>query len=85
MFESMDVGLSGPLGWLGSMGPFNSAAYVTPPSGGPSCRLPQAACSPVTEVNAGRGADPKPGAELLLAGSARVCLLVGFTFARVHD
>jgi len=69
MSESMAVGLSDPLGCLGATGPSNAAAYVTPPSGGPICRLPKAACSPVTEVKAGRGAHPAPGAGRLLAVS----------------
>ena len=47
----------------------NTAAYVTPPSGGPSCRLPTAASSPVTDEIAGKGSDRAPGAGRLLAGS----------------
>jgi len=67
--ESMAVGLSDPHGRLGATGAANAAAYVTPPSGGPNYRLPKAACSSVTEVNAGRGAYPAPSAGHLLAGS----------------
>jgi hypothetical protein len=58
--ESMAVGLSDPLGWCGATDPTNTAAYVAPPSGGPSCRLPTATSSPVTDEIAGRGADPAP-------------------------
>jgi hypothetical protein len=50
-------------------GPANTAVYITPPSGGPSCRLPKAARSPVTDENAGRGTDLASGAGRLLAGS----------------
>ena len=47
-----------------------TAAYVDPPSGGPSCRLQDAAYSPVTaDALAGRGADPSLGAGRLFAGS----------------
>jgi len=53
----------------GATAPANTAAYVTPPSGCPSCRLPTAASSPMTDEIAGRGADPAPGAGRLLAGS----------------
>jgi hypothetical protein len=67
--ESMAVGLSDPLGWFEATGPASTAAYVAPPSGGPSCRLLAAACSPVTDGVAGRGADPAPVAGRLLAGS----------------
>jgi hypothetical protein len=67
--DSMAVGLSDPLGWNGATGPAKAAAYVTPPSGGTSCRLHVAACSPVAEEVAGRGADPAVGAGRLLAGS----------------
>ena len=54
------------------MGLANTAAYVTPPSGGPSCRLPMAASSPVTDKTAGRGVDPELGAGRLLAGSTEL-------------
>ena len=43
--------------------------YVAPPSGEPSCRLPTAACSPVADDVAGRGADPASGDGCLMAGS----------------
>jgi hypothetical protein len=62
-------GLDWPTWLTWGTGPATTAAYVNPPSGGPSCRLPGAACSPVTEVNAGRGAERVPGAGRLLAGS----------------
>jgi hypothetical protein len=67
--ESMAVGLSSPLGSYGATPPANMAAYVAPPSYGPSCGLPMAACLPVTGENAGRGTDPVPGAGRLLVGS----------------
>ena len=67
--ESMAVSLSDPLGWNGATGPAKAAADLTPPSGGTSCWLHVAACSPVTEEVAGRGADPAVGAGRLLAGS----------------
>jgi len=51
------------------MDPDNTAAYVAPTPDGPGCRLPEAACSPVTAGFAGRGKDPAPGAGRLLAGS----------------
>ena len=50
-------------------GPANTAAYVDPPTGGPSCRLLLTACSPVAVDVAGRGADPASGAGRLMAGS----------------
>jgi hypothetical protein len=50
--ESMAVGLSGQLGCCGVTSPANTAAYIAPPLDGPSCRLPMAACSPVTDKNA---------------------------------
>jgi len=50
-------------------GPGHTAAYVTPPSEGPSCRLPTAAISPVTDEIACRGAEPASVAGHLLAGS----------------
>ena len=67
--ESMAVELSDPLGWNGATGPANTAAYITPPSGGPSCQLPTATSLPVTDKIASRVADPVPGAGRLLAGS----------------
>jgi hypothetical protein len=67
--ESMAVGLSGPLYCCEATSPANTAAYVTPPSDGPICQLPMAACSPVTDENAGRSADPVSGAGRLLTGS----------------
>jgi hypothetical protein len=67
--ESMAVGFSNPLGWKGATVPAKAAAYVTPTSGGTSCRLHVAACSPVTEEFAGRGADPAVGAGRLLSAS----------------
>jgi hypothetical protein len=52
------------------MGPAKTTVYVAPPSGGPSCRLLEAAFSPVTaDVLAGRGPDASLGAGRLLAGS----------------
>jgi hypothetical protein len=67
--ESMAVVLRDPLGWNGVMSSAKETAYVTSPSGGTSCRLHVAACSPVTEELAGRGADSVLGAGRLLAGS----------------
>jgi hypothetical protein len=67
--EHMAVGWEDPLGLCGATGPSRMAAYVAPPSGGPSCRLLTAASSPVTDGNAGRGADPAPVAGRLLADS----------------
>jgi len=64
----MAVGLSVPLGWIGAADPAKTAAYVDPPSGGPSCRLLLAACSPVGGF-AGMGVDPASGAGRLMAGS----------------
>jgi hypothetical protein len=66
----MAVDLSGPLGSDGTTGPTKTAAYVAPPSGGPSCRLQVAACSPVTfDALAGKGADTSSGVGRRLAGS----------------
>jgi hypothetical protein len=59
--ECMAVGLGDPLGWNGATGPAKATAYVTPPSGGTSCRLHVAVCSPVTEEVAVRGADRAVG------------------------
>jgi len=67
--ESMVVGLSGPRASERATGQANTAAYVAPPPDGPGCRLPTAACSPVTAGVAGRGADPGPVAGRLLAVS----------------
>jgi hypothetical protein len=67
--ESMAVGLGGPLSSCGVTSSANTAAYVAPPLDGPSCRLPAAACSPVTDKSAGRSADPVSGAGRLLADS----------------
>jgi hypothetical protein len=67
--ESIAVGLSGTLASCGVTSPANTAAYVASPSDGPSCRLPMAACSPVTGKSAGRSADPVSDAGRLLAGS----------------
>jgi len=67
--ESMAVGLSVPLGRDGAALAANSAAYVAPTPDVPGCRLLEAACSPVTEVVAGRGLDPDPVAGRRLAGS----------------
>jgi len=68
--ESMAVGLGVPLGRDGAALAANTAAYVAPTPDGPGCRLLEAACSPVTEVLAGRGLDPAPDAGRRLAGSA---------------
>jgi hypothetical protein len=46
-----------------------SGSIAVPPLGSPSCRLPTAASSPVTDEIAGRGADPAPGAGRLLTSS----------------
>ena len=67
--ESMAVGLRVPLGRDGAALAANTAAYVAPTPDGPGCRLLAAACSPVTEVVAGRGTDPTPVAGRRLAGS----------------
>jgi len=67
--EFMAMGLSGPIGRNGATGPANTAAYVAPPSDGPGCRLPIAACLPMTDETAGRSADLAPGAGRLLAAS----------------
>ena len=67
--ESMTVGLSGVLCSDGATAPANTSAYVAPPPDGPGCRLPAAACSPVTDEFAGRGRDLAPGAGRLLSGS----------------
>jgi hypothetical protein len=56
-------------GGSGGTGLVEIAVYVAPPSGGPSCRLPIVASSPVTEEVAGRGTDPGPGTGRLLEGS----------------
>ena len=54
--ESMAVGLSDPRGLNRATVPAKTNAYVAPPSGGPSCRLQEAASSPVTaDALAGRG------------------------------
>ena len=45
--EHMAVGLSDPLGSNRATGPAKRASYVTSPSGGTSCRLQVADCSPV--------------------------------------
>ena len=56
--------------WLSrATGPASTTAYVSPLPDGPGCRLPTAACSPVSDEFAGRGADPAPGPGRLLAGS----------------
>ena len=66
--DPLAVGVSEPLGLFGATGPTNIGAHVTTPSGSPSCRLQTATCSPVkSDEVAGRGADPAPGAGLLLA------------------
>ena len=67
--ESMAVGLSVPLGRDGAALAASTAAYVAPTPDEPGCRLLAAACSPVTEVVAGRGLDPAPVAGRRLAGS----------------
>jgi len=68
--DPLAVGLSGPLGLCGAAGAATTAAYVAPPSEDPSCRLPEAACSPVALVDdAGSGAGPSPGAGRRVAGS----------------
>jgi len=69
--EPMTLVLSDPHGWRGAMAPANTDAYVTPPSGGPCCRLLTAATSPMTDEIAGRGADPAPGAGRLLVDSIK--------------
>ena len=66
---SMAVGLSDPLGWDGATGAVSRAAYVASPPDGPACRLPAAACSPVTDEVGGRGAGPALGAGRLCSGS----------------
>jgi len=50
-------------------GPSQSSRVRHPSFGRPSCRLPTAASSPVTEEVAGRSADPAPGAGSLIADS----------------
>jgi len=75
---SKAVSLSNPLGSNGATGPAKAAAYVTPHSGGPSCRLHVAACSPVAAEVAGRGADPTIGAGRLLAGSDEATVLASW-------
>jgi hypothetical protein len=45
---SKSLGLSEPLGRFRETGPANTSSYVAPPSGGPSCQMPKAYCSPVT-------------------------------------
>jgi len=53
------------------MDPARIAAYITPPSGDTSCRLQDAACSPVTaDALSGRGADPSLGTRRPFAGSS---------------
>jgi len=66
--EFMAVCSSVPLGLDGATGPAITDVYVAPPQGDPGCRLPTAACSPVTDEFAGSGIDPAPGAGCLLAG-----------------
>jgi len=74
-FESMAVGLSDTLDWNRTMGPSKRTAYVVAPSGGPSCRLKDAAYSPVTvDELAGRCADTSLVSELSLgAGRLFAC------------
>jgi hypothetical protein len=61
--ETLAVGVSGPLGMCGATGAATTAAYVIPPPEDPSCRPPEAACSPVTSMGfAGSGADAALGA-----------------------
>jgi hypothetical protein len=67
--ESIAVGLSGPFSSCGVRSTANTASYYAPPSDGPSCRLPMAACSPVTRKSEGISADKVSGAGRLLAGS----------------
>ena len=65
--DPLAVGLVGPLGLCGAV---NTAAYVAPPSGDPSCRPPVAACSPVALVDdTGSGAYPSPVVGRRFAGS----------------
>ena len=52
--EPMAMGLTVPLGRDWATDPDNTAAYVAPTPDGPGCRLPEAACSPVTAGVAGR-------------------------------
>jgi hypothetical protein len=40
-------GLSGPIGMYAATGATAAAAYFNLPSGDPTCRPPEAACSPV--------------------------------------
>ena len=63
--EPMAMGLSVSLG-CGATDADSTAAYVVPTPGGPGCRLPEAACSPVAVSVAGRGEYPAPGAGRLL-------------------
>ena len=51
------------------MDPDNTGAYVARTPDGPGCRLPQAACLPMTAGFAGRVKDPAPGAGRVLARS----------------
>ena len=51
------------------MDPGNTAVYLASTPDGPVCRLPEAACSPMTAGVAGRVKDPAPGAGRVLARS----------------
>ena len=76
--EPLAVGLSGPRGLCGAGGAATTAAYVGPPSEDPSCRLPEAACSPVALVDvADSGVDHRRvlGAVLLIPNSAGLLAL----------
>jgi hypothetical protein len=66
--ESMAMGLSGPFHCCVVTSPATTAAYVASPSDGSTCWLPMAACSAVTDKNAGRSVDPVSGAGRLFVG-----------------
>jgi len=64
------VGVSDPIVTVGAMGSANTTAYVTPSSGGPSCRLLAAASSPVTgDALTGRCVGQEVGPGRRFAGS----------------
>jgi hypothetical protein len=68
--ELVAVGVSEPLVTVMATDSSDSTAYVTPLSGGPSCRLLAAACSPVIcNALAGRGVSREAGPGRRFAGS----------------
>jgi len=64
-----DCGLERPtsLTWGDEPGQYSCPSHPSPEE--PSCRLPKAACSPVTEANAGGDANPGSGVGRVFASS----------------